>query len=148
MEEKMNKIMGFGIVLLALVIAIVPAFTDCQSQGRSLTTQDGRSVPMKCHWTGIAEMGLAIPLGLTGLFNLRKQRRDASRLLAVIGAATGVVAVLFPTYLIGVCANPDMLCNMVMRPALVAAGILSIAASAVLFASAREPQTMTIGAAA
>ena len=56
----MNKAMGIGLILMALVIAIVPVFTDCQSQGRSLTTQDGKSVPMKCHWTGIAEIGVAL----------------------------------------------------------------------------------------
>jgi hypothetical protein len=131
--------MGIVIVLLALVIAIVPAFTDCQSQGRSLTTKDGKTVPMKCHWTGIAEIGVAVPLGLTGLFHLRRQRRHTSRLLAVVGAASGLLAILFPTLLIGVCANPDMICNMIMRPALIAAGTLSIAASIVLFASGRDP---------
>ena len=37
--------------LLALVIGIVPFLTDCQSQGRALTLQTGRTIPMKCHWT-------------------------------------------------------------------------------------------------
>jgi hypothetical protein len=135
----MNKIMGGLLFFLALVIAIVPAFTDCQSQGRSLTTEDGRSIPMKCHWTGIAAIGAAVPLGLTGLFQLRKQRKESARSLAVLGAASGVLAILFPTALIGVCANPDMICHMVMRPTLIAAGILAVASSAVLFAGAQEP---------
>jgi hypothetical protein len=43
---------------------------------------------------------------------------------------TGALVILLPTTLIGVCANPDMLCSMVMRPALILAGILIIAASA------------------
>jgi hypothetical protein len=135
----MNKAMGVVIVLLALVIAIVPAFTDCQSQGRSLTTKDGKIVPMKCHWTGIAAIGAAVPLGLTGFFSLRKQRKDTSRILAVIGAASGAFAILFPAMLIGVCANPDMICNMIMRPTLIAAGLLAITASAVLFVNGRDP---------
>jgi hypothetical protein len=144
----MNKVMSVSIILLALVIAIVPAFTDCQSQGRSLTTQDGRSVPMRCHWTGLAEIGVAVPLGLTGLFNLRKQRKDTARFLSVFGAASGVLAILFPTALIGVCANPDMVCNMIMRPTLIAAGVLAIAASIVLFVNARDPRIEFAGAAA
>ncbi len=103
----MNKVMGGLIIFLALVIAIVPAFTDCLSQGRALTTQDGKTVPMKCHWTGIAEMGVAIPLGLIGILSFRKQRKDTARSLAAVGAACGALAVLFPTVLIGTCANPD-----------------------------------------
>ncbi len=105
----MNKVMGASLIVLALVIAIVPAFTDCLSQGRALTTTTGATVPMKCHWTGIAEIGIAVPMVLSGVFNLRKQRKGTSRMLATIGAASGVMAILFPTLLIGVCANPTMI---------------------------------------
>jgi hypothetical protein len=141
----MKKALGAAIVLLALVIAIVPLFTDCLSQGRSLTTKDGKSVPMKCHWTAIAEIGIAVPLALTGLFNLRKQRKDSARPIAIIGIASGALAILYPTVLIGVCANPDMICNMVMRPILITAGTLAIAASIIQFVSARDPELHTSG---
>ncbi len=135
----MNKAMGGALVFLALVIAIVPIFTDCLSQGRSLKTADGRSVPMKCHWTGIAEIGAALPLALSGVANLRKPRRETRRWLAATSGLAGGLAILFPTVLIGVCPNPDMLCNLVMRPTLVAGGILAIAASAILFANPHDP---------
>jgi hypothetical protein len=141
----MKKGLGAILIVLALVIAIVPALTDCLSQGRSLTTKDGKSVPMKCHWTGIAEIGVAVPLALTGVLGLRKQRKDSARTQALFGASAGALAVLFPTALIGVCANPDMICNMIMRPTLIAAGILSIGLSAVLFASASEPTVQFAG---
>jgi hypothetical protein len=103
---------------------------------------------MKCHWAGIAALGAAVPLGLTGLLNIRRQRKDATRSLALMGLASGALAILFPTVLIGVCANPDMICNMVMRPTLITAGILSIAASVVLFANAHDPQPRLVEAAA
>jgi hypothetical protein len=144
----MNKTMGIGLVVIALVLAIVPVFTDCQSQGRSLTTQDGRSVPMKCHWTGIAEIGVGVTLGLTGIASLRKQSKDSARTLAVFGGASGLMAILFPAVLIGVCANPSMICNMVMKPTLIAGGILAIAASAVMFFNAREPEVKVASTAA
>ena len=141
----MKKGLSAMLIVLALVIAIVPTLTDCLSQGRSLTTKDGKSVPMKCHWTGIAEIGVAVPLALTGVLGLRKQRKDAARTQALFGASAGALAILFPTALIGVCAMPDMICNMVMRPTLIAAGIISIAVSAVLFASASEPPVQFSG---
>jgi hypothetical protein len=141
LEEKMNKVMGVVMVGMALVLAIVPFFTDCQSQGRALTLQDGRTVPMKCHWTGIAEIGAAVPLALAGVFNLKKQRKETTRFLATIGGGAGALAILFPTVLIGVCANPDMVCNMIMRPTLIAAGAIAIGACIVLFVNVRQPET-------
>ena len=143
----MKKVMGGLIVFLALVIAIVPAFTDCLSQGRAITTQDGKSVPMKCHWTGIAEIGVAIPLAMIGLLSFRKQRKESTRSLAAVGFACGALALLFPTYLIGVCAMPTMICNMIMRPTLVLSGILIMAASVVLYINSREPRVQAVQAA-
>jgi hypothetical protein len=143
----MKKAMSISLIFLALVIAIVPAFSDCQSQGRALTTDTGKSVPMKCHWTGIAELGAAVPMSLAGMFSLQKQRRISGRMLALMGVASGVMAILFPTALIGVCANPDMICNMIMKPTLIAGGSLAIAASLVLFFIARDTEMLAPAAA-
>ena len=134
----MKKIMGGLTIILALVIGILPAFTDCLSQGRSLELADGKTVPMKCHWTGIAEIGVAIPLGLVGIFDIVSKRKETFTFLSSFGVVLGALAILFPTVLIGVCANPDMLCNMIMRPGLVLSGSLAIAASLVVFFSSRR----------
>jgi hypothetical protein len=109
---------------------------------------DGRTVPMKCHWAGIAAIGAAVPLGLAGIFALRGQRKETTRQAATIGVAAGAMGILFPTLLIGVCGNPTMICNMVMRPALIAAGTVAIAASIALFVAAREPAPDMVGVAA
>ena len=50
-----------------------PVFTDCESHGKMLTTADGRSVSMKCHWAGVAEVAAAIPLALAGTYALAAQ---------------------------------------------------------------------------
>jgi hypothetical protein len=134
----MKKVMGILTIVLALVIGIVPLFTDCLSQGRSLTTTTGMSVPMKCHWTAIAEIGIAIPLAIVGIFDLFSKRKETYSLLALLGVVLGMLVIAFPTFLIGVCAKNDMLCNMVMKPLLIASGILVIAASIVVFVSSRK----------
>ena len=136
----MNKFLSITTIVIALAIAVVPVFTDCQSQGRSLTTADGRSIPMKCHWTGIAEIGVAVPLALTGIFSLFKQRKSSARTLSVMGISSGILAILFHTLLIGVCGNPDMVCNMIMRPLLVLGGSLALLIGIVQFMIARDPQ--------
>jgi hypothetical protein len=134
----MKKIMGGVLIVLALVIAIVPSFTDCLSQGLALTTTTGLTVPMKCHWTAIASIGVGLILGLVGIFTLISKRNETFRTLSGIGGASGALAIAFPTFLIGVCANPAHYCNLVEKPTLIASGILAIVASAVVFGVSRK----------
>jgi hypothetical protein len=93
---------------------------------------------MKCHWTAIAEIGLAVPLALVGVFNLASKRKETFRTLNLIGSALGVLVILFPTVLIGVCANASMPCNMIEKPALILSGILVVGASLVTLSSSRN----------
>src|SRR5512134_3620363 len=98
----MKKIMGGLIIALALVIGIVPIFTDCLANGRSLTTADGKVVPMKCHWTALAEIGLAVPLAMVGVSNLLSKRKETATTTNLFGGALGALVILFPTFIIGV----------------------------------------------
>jgi hypothetical protein len=134
----MNKTMGILMIVLALVIAIVPIFTDCLANGKTLTTADGRSVPMKCHWTAIAEIGLAVPLALIGVFNFTSKRKETLRSLNLIALALGALVIAFPTVLIGVCANKSMPCNMIELPTLIMSGILVMAVSLITLWTSRN----------
>lgn len=138
----MNKFLGVVMVLMALVLAIAPAFTDCQSHGKMLTTADGRTVSMKCHWAGIAEVAAAIPLGIAGVYALRGKRKETTRLAAIVGVTAAAAAILLPTVLIGTCGNPMMICNLLMKPILLASSIVAMAASTALFFVAREPEAL------
>jgi hypothetical protein len=114
------------LVILALAIAIVPAFTDCLSQGRSLKLANGTTVPMKCHWTAMAAIATAIPLGIAGIVSGFSKRRETRRALMSSTAVLGAMVILLPTVFIGVCANNEMLCNMIMKPTLILSGSLAI----------------------
>ena len=126
------KLAAVLLIVLALVVAIVPAVTDCLSQGRVLTLTTGKTVPMKCHWTGVAELSLAVPLALAGLGLIFSKRKETRRMLAILGVVLGALVIAEPLLLIGVCASPDMLCNSIMQPTLVLAGGLIIAISLVI----------------
>jgi len=136
----MKTVLGLVMIVAALVLAIAPAFTDCESAGKMLTTADGRSVSMKCHWAGVAEVAAAIPLGIAGIFALRSRRKETIRFAAIIGVAAGAMAVLLPTALIGTCGNAMMLCNVLMKPIELSAGIIAMVASAALFFVARDQE--------
>jgi CDP-diglyceride synthetase len=125
----MMKIAAIVMVILALVIGIVPQFSDCESHGRSLTLADGRQIPMKCHWTAQAEIGLAVPLFVTGALMTTSRRKDTLRSQSLLGVVLGLFVILLPTALIGVCANPEMICNAFMKPFLILSGSLVIAIS-------------------
>jgi hypothetical protein len=118
------KARGFALIALALVVGIVPYFTNCAHDGEFLTLADGRQVPMKCYWTAMAEVALAAPLlGLGALLTFSK-RKETTRSLALLGTALGAFVVLLPTALIGVCGMLGASCNLIMRPSLIFAGAL------------------------
>lgn len=121
------KIIGGSLIVLALLIGIVPMFSDCTSQGRSLTLANGREIPMKCHWTGLAELALAAPLLVVGALMITSMGAESLRNLSLTGGVAGILVILLPSTLIGVCANPDMRCNALMRPSLILAGSLVVA---------------------
>jgi hypothetical protein len=125
----MLKAIGVLLIILALVLAIAPAFTDCESQDKVITLENGKTISMKCHWTGRAEIGVAVPLGLVGIMLVLSRRRESRIDLSILGTALGAIAILFPTVIIGVCMTPTMTCVTAMEPVLISAGAVAVAAS-------------------
>jgi hypothetical protein len=134
------KTIGAILVLLAFAIAVVPQYTDCWSQGLGITLPSGTVIPMKCHYTRQAELATAGPLAVVGILMGFSRRKRTIRVLAIVGIVVGVFVILLPATLIGVCAGDRMICNMVMRPSLILAGILAIATSIVALLAARGPE--------
>jgi hypothetical protein len=125
----MSKFLGVTLILLSLAIAIIPSFTDCQAEGKFMTLASGMKIPMVCHWTAQAEIGVGIPLLAVGVMMIFTKRKSGFFILSIMGLVLGIIAILLPTSLIGVCNTMTANCNTIGRPALISLGSLSIAAS-------------------
>jgi hypothetical protein len=143
------KVLAGLIVVMALVIGIVPQYANCEARGGTSmpaatqtsggagTAAAAAPVPkMKCLWTARAELGVAIPLFALGALMFLSRRRETRRSLAVPSALLGVVAMLLPTALIGVCASSGAVCHSSMLPMMLVAGGLTVAASLAYLAGA------------
>ena len=129
----MLKLAASILVVLAIAVGSVGYFTDCESQGKHIELAGGRTIPMKCHWTGVAEAALAVPLiGLGGFLGFSR-RKETQRALSAVGVLFGAFIIMLPTTLIGVCSGSDMLCNMIMKPTLILGGALVAGISFVSF---------------
>lgn len=122
------KFFGIALMIFAIAIAVIPQFSTCEYNGKAIETAAGKFVPMKCKWTAQAELGLAIPLVGVGAMMAASRRKESKRNLAIAGGILGVVAIMIPTQLIGVCTS-NMPCNNVMEPSLIAFGSLVTAFS-------------------
>jgi hypothetical protein len=136
----MPKLFGITVLIMALIIAIVPQFTTCESQGKAITLANGTTVPMKCKWTAQAELGTSVPLFAVGALTIAGRRRESRLSLSLLGIILGVIVMLIPTYLIGVCQTL-MVCHTIMQPVLLTAGgVVTGAGLAGLLASRRAEQ--------
>ena len=146
------KVISVLIVLLAIAVAVVPQFTDCKAAGREpLKLANGNTTEMKCFWTAQAEVAVGIGLAAVGARMFFSKRRETQRNLGITAAVLGGCAVLLPLALIGVCANPMMVCNSNMQPTLILMGTLTMAVgivAAVLAQRSPEPVAAPPSAAA
>ena len=125
------KAIAVILIILALIVGIVPQFTDCLAQGRAIELPNGKSLPMMCHWTRQAEVAVALPLLVVGMLMLLTRRRGTLRILAAVALVLGISAILVPAYLIGTCASAEMICNLLMKPILLFSGIVIVATSVI-----------------
>jgi hypothetical protein len=145
---KNRLLSGIAVAVLGLLIALVPVciFPTCS---RAIETAAGGTVPMKCFWSGRAEIGIGL-LILCGGVLLAVFRSPLARIgISVMTALTGVLALLVPTLLIGGCEMPTMPCRMATFPALDVLSVLTVAACAAnavyLWRRNRRPQEKADG---
>ena len=126
---KLNStfvIIGAILIILGILIAVVPQFTNCGSDGKQLELANGKTTPMKCFWSGRSEMIPGIILLATGIMFILSRKKETTLFLSIIGLIASIFVLLMPLYFIGICSTPTMICNTVMKPVVIILAALAI----------------------
>ncbi len=127
----MSKFFGVIDSLIGVLIVIIPryVFPSCEYIRQV-------SSPMKCSYTRRAELAIGIVITIGGITMFFSKSREAVRAVSIILIGLGLMTILIPSYLIGVCASPEMPCHYGMLPSLnLLGGLLIIMSLISLFSS-------------
>ncbi len=122
----MNRFLGIALVLVAIAVAVVPHYTDCLSQGNTVTLANGSTQPMKCHWSAQSEIAVGVPLAGVGIVIAATRRKAVVLSASILGVLLGAVAIALPNTLIGTCGMASHICNTAMKPSINALGSVAI----------------------
>ena len=127
------------LIILGVLLAIAPwTFAPvCEVEGMYAKLANGKTLPMPCGWTARAEVGLGALVVVAGTLLAIAKSNETKRIIGIFGAAIGVLVILFPTNITGMCALADHPCNLLTKPVLILLGIATIIVSAYVAYSAR-----------
>ncbi|MFV0412881.1 MAG: DUF4418 family protein, partial [Oscillospiraceae bacterium] len=123
---KNRLLPGIAVAVLGLLIALVPVciFPTCI---KTIETAAGGTTPMKCFWSGRAEIGIGLLILCGGVLLSLSKSSFTRQGISIMTALTGVLGILIPTLLIGGCEMATMACRIATFPALIVANALTIA---------------------
>lgn len=149
------KVLALLLVVAGLVIAIMPQSTNCEARGGTMpgddsaeagaqlspaTTMVSMTVPvaagvapkMKCLWSARGALAVGASLAVAGGLLYFARRKETRRALGIVCALLATSTLLLPTSLIGTCGPDAAVCNTTMKPIMLAAGGVALAASLVI----------------
>ena len=121
------KLFGLMVAIFGLLLTITPVyiFPPCQE---SLITVSGASVPMKCFWSGRAELAIGLLICAGGILLIFFSSFQARLALSLLLFLACLLALAVPVFLIGGCKLETMACQMTTFPA-----VLVLASMTALF---------------
>jgi hypothetical protein len=111
---------GALLVLLGIIISLTPwvIFPVCEMHGLFVETKTGMQLPMPCGYTGRAETGVGALIVVAGGLLIARKTPETKQAVGIFSIAAGVLVILFPTVLIGMCRLADHPCRQLTLPAL------------------------------
>lgn len=120
---KNRLITSFIYIVLGVLLILIPTklFPVCSSG----------NMKMSCYYTARAELGLGALVILLGAAAILSANDGIRGGLSIAQFGIGILVLLYPTKLIGLCKMSDMKCRIQTLPALIVVGVLLIILSAV-----------------
>lgn len=107
MKNNAKKICNIITIVasIVLIIGLKTFATPCEGM---IETAKGMEVPMKCHWTDVALLYLAVETIVVGIANIIKNSKST---LELIGMGVLAIAITMNNVGIGVCKMEGMACH-------------------------------------
>lgn len=127
-SDKVINGIGALLVLLGVLVALTSwfIFPVCEMHGLYTETKTGTKLPMPCGYTARAETGIGALIVVAGGLLIARGTRETRQAVGVFSVATGVLVILYPTFLIGMCRLADHPCRQLTLPALEILGVIVI----------------------
>jgi UPF0716 family protein affecting phage T7 exclusion len=94
--------------------------------GQYTETLTGMKLPMPCGYSARAETGIGALIIVAGGLLMARRTPETRQAVGVFSLACGVLVVLFPTIIIGMCRSADHPCRQLTLPALEILGVVVI----------------------
>lgn len=107
MKNKTKKICNI-LAIVASIVLIIGLKTFATSCEGMIETAKGMEVPMKCHWTDVALLYLAVATIVVGIANIIKNSKST---LELIGMGVLSIAITMNNVGVGVCKMEGMACH-------------------------------------
>ncbi len=133
-SDKMISGTGAILIILGILVILTPwiLFPVCEVQGMYMKTATGMQQPMKCGWSARAETGMGALIILAGGLLIARGTPETRQAVGIFTIAYGLLVIIFPTVLIGMCAVAEHPCRQLTLPALEVLGAIVIIVGAFL----------------
>jgi drug/metabolite transporter (DMT)-like permease len=119
-SDTKSQALGILLVLLGVLIILSPwvIFPVCEMHGLFVETKAGMQLPMPCGYTARAETGIGALIAVAGGLLVARRTTETRQAVGIFSTAAGLLVILYPTILIGMCRLADHPCRQLTLPAL------------------------------
>ena len=116
---------GIIVIVLGVLVALIPIiiFPVCTNR---IELMNGKTLFMKCHWTAMTELLVGILIVFDGILIIGFNKCETRIALIIMTFLFGLIALLIPTVVIGMCETATMACRVGTEPALIVVSVITM----------------------